>query len=111
MNRRDAITRAQLPPAAGRNPLTPVIVGIILVIIVLALLLLFTVIIPLTAEKSAMKRSERVDEAIQGAVSQAMDNVNTTGKIFLKEPSVTMNPGIMALEKPFEQKEEQEAHN
>lgn len=110
MNRPDAITRAQMPPSARSNPQTPIILGIVLVIIALALILLFMVIIPLSAEKSAEERSERSDAAVNQAVSQAMNNVNSTGTIFQKEPEVPMSPGLLAIEKPFEQEQEQMQH-
>ena len=108
MNRPDAITRAQMPPSSRSNPLTPVIIGIIVVIVIFALLLLFTVIIPLTAEQGAEKRADRFDTAVNSAVNQAMENVNETGTIFQKEPSVPMSPGLLAIEKPFEEEQEQE---
>ena len=84
MTRPDAITRAQMPPLSRENPLTPVIVGIIVVIIFLALLLLFTVVIPLTAEHGAEKRSDRFDFAVNNAVNSAMENVDKTGRCFKK---------------------------
>ena len=108
MNRPDAITRAQMSPSSRSNPLTPVIIGIIVVIVIFALLLLFTVIIPLTAEHGTETRSERLDAAVNSAVNQAMENVNDTGTIFQKEPSVPMSPGLLAIEKPFEEEEKQE---
>ncbi len=108
MNRPDAITRAQMPPSSRSNPFTPVIIGIIIVIVIFALLLLFTVIIPLTAEHGTETRSERLDAAVHSAVNQAMENVQETGTIFQKEPSVPMSPGLLALEKPFEEEEQEE---
>ncbi len=111
MTRPDAITRAQMPPSSRGNPLTPVIIGIIVVIIFLALLLLFTIVIPRTAEHGAEKRSERFDTAVNNAVNQAMENVHENGTIFQKEPSVPMSPGLLAIEKPFEEKQELEAQS
>jgi len=110
MNRPDAINKAQMPPSARRRPETPIILGIVLVIITLALILLIMVIIPLSAEKSAEERSARSDAAVSPAVSQAMDDVNTTGTIYQKEPSVPMSPGLLAIEQPFEQEQEQMQH-
>ena len=108
MNRPDSITRAQMPPSSRSNPLTPIIVGIVVVIIIFALVLLFMVIIPLSAEKSTGDRSEQLDAAINLSVNQAMENVNDTGTIYQKEPSIPMSPELSAIEKPFEAEEEQE---
>jgi len=108
MKRPDAITRAQMPPSSRSNPLTPIIVGVIVTLIVFALLLLFLVIIPLTAEQGTEERSERLDSAVNLAVNQAMENVDNTGTIYQKEPSITMSPGLLAIEKPFEAEQEQE---
>jgi len=108
MKRPDAITRAQMPPSSRSNPLTPIIVGVIVTLIVFALLLLFLVIIPLTAEQGTEERSERLDSAVNLAVNQAMENVDNTGTIYQKEPSITMSTGLLAIEKPFEAEQEQE---
>ncbi|WP_373838876.1 hypothetical protein [Methanospirillum sp.] len=102
MNRPDAITRAQMPPSSRKNPLTPVIIGVIITIIVFALLIFFTVIIPMTAEQGAEKRSDKLDARVDEVVNQAKENVNNTGKVFIKEPSVPMSPGLLAIEEKFE---------
>ena len=78
---------------------------------IMALLLLFTIVIPRTAEHGAEKRSERFDTAVNNAVNQAMENVQENGTIFQKEPSVPMSPGLLAIEKPFEEKQELEAQS
>lgn len=66
------------------------------------------VIIPLTAEQSTVEHGERLDAAVNLEEKQAMENVNETGTIYQKEPSITMSPGLLALEKPYEAEEEQE---
>ena len=108
MDREDAITRAQLPPSSRENPLTPIIVGIVVIIIAFALVVLFFVIIPMSAEQGVQGRSERLEEAVNLAEKQAMENVNETGSIYPKEPSITMSPELLTLEKPFDAVEEQE---
>ncbi len=111
MQRPDAITRAQMPPSSRRNPNTPIILGIVVVLLIIAIILLFTLVIPLTAEKSAEKRSERVDAHIHEKINQTMTNLNKNGTILQTEPSLPINQGLLAIEKPFETEKEKEERN
>jgi hypothetical protein len=79
-----------------------VIIGVIIIIVVFALLIFFTVVVPFTAEQGAEKRSDKLDVLVDDVVSQAKENVNETGKVFLKEPSVPMSPGLLAIEERFD---------
>ena len=94
--------------SSSRNPNTPIILGIIVAIIIVILIILFMVIMPMNADKEAEKISGNVDSAVSLEEKQAMNNVNATGNIYSKEPSIKMDPDIQALEKPFDAEEQQE---
>jgi len=109
-NRPDAITRAQMPGSSRGNPITPIIIGIIMVIIFFVLLLLFIGVIPYEALKGGEQETKNLDTAVNHSEARAMSNLDNTGTLYPNESKIPAKPDpiLNSLEQPFAAEEEQE---